>query len=201
MADVVAGLRSSGAKDIEVQPSPAAPTRTSFFHMLTHWLGGILARDLRALRREIEAYPEERDIWRVAPGISNSGGNLALHLAGNLRHFIGAVLGSTGYRRDRDAEFNRRDVPRAELLREIDAALAEVERGLARLSEADLARPYPQRLGSSTVTTGDFLLHLTAHLTYHLGQVDYHRRILTGQAGQIKAVAIGELSTATPAPQ
>ncbi len=81
--------------------------------MLTAWLGTVLARDLRALRREIEAYPEERDLWRVQPGITNPGGTLALHLAGNLQYFVGAVLGGTWYVRDRDAEFSRRDVPRA----------------------------------------------------------------------------------------
>jgi len=148
--------------------------------MLTTWIAAILRRDLGALRREIEAYADERDIWRVAPGISNCAGTLALHLAGNIQFFVGAVLGGTGYVRDRDAEFARRDVPRAELLREIDAALAAVERGFA-------------------VTTGDFLLHLVDHLTYHLGQVDYHRRLLTGQAGQIRAVALGEIATAAPA--
>jgi uncharacterized damage-inducible protein DinB len=165
-------------------------------------LRGILARDLRALRRELEAYPDERDIWRVAPGITNSAGTLALHLAGNLQSFIGAVLGGSGYVRDREAEFARRDVPRAELLREIDAARAAVAQGLERLSEPDLARPYPQPLGAHTVTTGDFLIHLAVHLTYHLGQVDYHRRLLTGQdaAAPIRAVAVTELSSASPLP-
>ena len=168
--------------------------------MLTSWIGGILARDLRALRREIEAYPNERDLWQVQPGITNSAGNLALHLAGNLQYFVGAVLGGSGYVRDRDAEFKRRDVPRAELLRAIDAALDAVARAMARLSEQDLAQPYPQSVGGMSLTTGDFLLHLAAHFTYHLGQVDYHRRLLTGQAGQIRAVALTELSSATAAP-
>src|SRR5205809_5892030 len=92
--------------------------------MLTSWIGGILARDLRALRREIEAYPNERDLWRVQPGISNSAGNLALHLAGNLQYFLGAVLGETGDVRDRDAEFPRRDVPRVQVLRGVDGVPA-----------------------------------------------------------------------------
>jgi len=92
--------------------------------MLTTWIAAILRRDLGALRREIEAYADERDIWRVAPGISNCAGTLALHLGGNIQFFVGAVLAGTGYVRDRDAEFARRDVPRAELLREIDAAIA-----------------------------------------------------------------------------
>src|SRR5438094_10485025 len=139
--------------------------------MLTTWIAAILRRDLGALRREIEAYADERDIWRVAPGISNCAGTLALHLAGNIQCFVGAVLGGTGYVRDRDAEFARRDVPRAELLREIDAALAAVECGVARLSDAALSQPFPRPPGGFAVTTGDFLLHLLTHLTYHLGHV------------------------------
>lgn len=169
--------------------------------MVTAWLGAIFARDLRALRREIEAYPEERDLWRVPPGITNPGGNLALHLAGNLQYFVGTVLGGTGYVRDRDAEFARRDVPRAELLRQVDAAIAAVTKTMARLREQDLANPYPQPVGGVTLSTGDFLLHLAAHFTYHLGQVDYHRRLLTGQAGQIRAVPLTELATAAAAPK
>jgi DinB superfamily len=169
--------------------------------MVTTWLGAIFARDLRALRREIEAYPEERDLWQVPPGITNPGGNLALHLAGNLQYFVGTVLGGTGYVRDRGAEFARRDVPRAELLRQVDAALAAVAQTMARLREPDLAKPYPQPVGGVTLSTGDFLLHLAAHFTYHLGQVDYHRRLLTGQVGQIRAVPLTELASATPAPK
>ena len=74
------------------------------------WIAGILARDLRALRREIESFGDESDVWRVPPGISNSAGTLALHLAGNIQYYIGTVLGGTGYLRDRDAEFALRDV-------------------------------------------------------------------------------------------
>ena len=166
--------------------------------MHTTWIASLLARDLRALRREIEAYPEERDLWRVQPGITNPGGNLTLHLAGNLQYFIGALLGGNGYVRNRDAEFSSRDVPRAQLLRDIDAALAAVARGLGAISDADLAKPFPVPVGGVTLTTGDFLMHLAAHLTYHLGQVDYHRRLLTGQAGQIRAVLPTELASAVP---
>jgi hypothetical protein len=110
-------------------------------------LSGILTRDLISLRKEIEAYPAEPDLWRGAEGITNSGGTLALHLAGNLQHFIGAVLGNTGYVRNRDAEFAERDVPRAQVLHRIDAALAAVQETLAGLSDADLGREYPLPIG------------------------------------------------------
>src|SRR2546426_6928135 len=98
--------------------------------MLTTWIAAILPRDLSALRREIEAYADERDIWRVAPGISNCAGTLALHLGGNIQFFVGAVLAGAGYVRDRDAGVARRGVPRGGLLRGIDAALAAGERGV-----------------------------------------------------------------------
>jgi uncharacterized damage-inducible protein DinB len=168
--------------------------------MLAQSIGGLLKRDLRALRREIEAYAKEPDLWRLPPGIANSAGNLALHLAGNLQYFVGAVLGGTAYVRDRDAEFSRRDVPRAELLREIDAALDAVARGMDKVADHDLAQPFPQAVGGVRVTTEAFLLHLATHLTYHLGQVDYHRRLITGQPAQIRAVAVTELPSATLAP-
>ena len=157
------------------------------------WINTVMTRELKALRREIEAYPSEAELWQGAPGIVNPGGNLALHLAGNLQYFVGAVLGGTGYKRFRDAEFGSRDVPRAELLREIDAAISAVQKGLARVSDADLEKPYPEAIGGVTPTTGAFLAHLAVHLGYHLGQVDYHRRIVSGQGATVGALAVGEL--------
>lgn len=159
----------------------------------------ILVRDLKTLKRELDAFKDERHIWRTAPGITNSAGTLTLHLAGNLRHFVGAQLGRTGYVRDRDAEFARRDVPRADLLKEIDAATADVERTLPKLSDKELAKPYPIPVGGVTVATGDFLTHLATHLTYHLGQLDYLRRFSTGEPGKIGALPLTELRTAKKA--
>ncbi|HYK12037.1 MAG TPA: DUF1572 family protein [Gemmatimonadales bacterium] len=163
------------------------------------WFAAAYARDLKSLKREIAAYPDERDMWKVVPGISNSGGNLALHLAGNVRYFIGAVLGSSGYIRDRNAEFARKDVPRAEVLTEIEAAFAAMQKGLGHVTEADLGRPFGQPIGGQQLTVGDALLHLVTHLTYHLGQIDYHRRIVTGQNTAVGTLPIGELATAKPA--
>ena len=151
---------------------------------LTRSLAAIFARDLATLRMEVEAYPNERDLWRVVPGIANSGGTLALHLAGNLRHFIGTVLGATGYRRDREAEFASREVSRAELVQHIDDAIAVILRTLGEggVSDADMDKEYPDLVAGVRLTTGDFLVHLVAHTAYHLGQVDYHRRMVTGGA-------------------
>lgn len=162
----------------------------------TLWISGILTRDLVSLRKEIEAYPDDQDLWRGAEGITNSGGTLALHLAGNLQHFIGAVLGNTGYVRNRDAEFAERDVPRADVLHRIDAAAVAVRDTLSRLTDADLAREYPLPIGKVRVDTGDFLIHLATHLAYHLGQVDYHRRMVTRSGTTVSTVAPWRLHTA-----
>lgn len=164
--------------------------------MLVQSVAAILDRDLRALRRELEAYPDERDLWRLPPGVANSAGTLALHLAGNLQHYLGAALGATGYLRDRPAEFAARDVPRAMLLQEIEAARAAVGAGAARLGEQDLNADFPEVLGGSRVGLGEYLVHLVSHFSYHLGQIDYHRRVVTGEGRGVDAVRPTELSTA-----
>ncbi|MCR4340040.1 MAG: DinB family protein [Gemmatimonadaceae bacterium] len=158
----------------------------------------LLARDLRALAREVDAYPNDELVWRTAPGIANSGGTLVLHLLGNLQHFIGAVLGGTGYVRDREAEFATRDLTRAELRRRIDAAAEAVDATLARLAPEQWEAEYPVPIAGRKVGTADFLVHLVAHLAYHLGQIDYHRRTLVPDAGTVDAMSIGDLPEYAP---
>lgn len=167
--------------------------------MHTESVRGILDRDLRALIRELEAYPDDAAVWRDAPGVTNTAGTLALHVAGNLRHFVGAVLHGSGYVRDRDGEFARRDVPRAELLAGLEQARREVDAGLRALAPDRLDAPFPQPVGGVAVTTADLLVHLVSHLAYHVGQVDYHRRVVTEQNRTVGAVAPSELPSARPA--
>jgi len=160
---------------------------------MKEWIKNVITRELKALRREIETYPSEDELWDLRAGITNPGGNLALHLAGNIQYYIGNVLSKNGYVRNREAEFADKDVPRTELLREIDNAIAAVESGMSKITEADLAKPYPEAVGGVSSTTGAFLAHFATHLAYHLGQVDYHRRILTGESKTVKAMALTEL--------
>ncbi len=167
--------------------------------MLVQSVAAILEREMRALQRELEAYPDERELWRLPPGVANSAGTLTLHLTGNLQHYLGAVLGATGYVRDRPAEFAARDVPRVKLLREIEAARAAVRAGTARLREEDLKADFPEVLGGARIQLGEYLVHLVSHFSYHLGQIDYHRRVVTGQNRGVDAVRPTELSTARAA--
>jgi len=162
--------------------------------MITQYLDAIYARELATMRDELLAYENEADIWRTPPGISNPTGTLALHVAGNLRHFIGAKLGGTGYVRDRDAEFADRDVPRATIVERLDAAAHEVAISLEALDPARLEEPYDVGFGVGTnPVTLDFLLHLASHLAFHVGQAGYHRRLVTGDARSTGGVGIPSL--------
>ena len=167
--------------------------------MFVRSLAAIFDRDLRTLAREVEGYADERQLWQPVPGMSNTAGTLVLHLAGNLRHFLGARLGGTGYVRDRAAEFARRDVSRTDLLAEIEAARSEITRSFAGLDNGSLPLRYPDVVADHHVDTEEYLLHLLTHFAYHLGQLDTHRRIVTGAASGVGAVRPAELSSARPA--
>ena len=151
------------------------------FFMLKESLIEIFERDLGKLRAEIELYPSEEDLWRVAGEIANSGGNLCLHLIGNLNHFIGAVLGESGYVRQRELEFSAKDVKREVLYADIDRAIEAVKLGLNRLAAEDFDKNFPIEKRGEIVRMDFMLLHLYGHLSYHLGQINYHRRLLAGK--------------------
>lgn len=141
-------------------------------------LQSLFHRDLTTLHDEIAAYHEEANLWRIEGGITNSAGNLCLHLVGNLNTYICAEIGGSAYVRDRPAEFNSKDVPKRELLQMVENTRAEVAASLSKLTEEQLSEEYPLLVFREKTTTEFFLLHLTTHLTYHLGQVNYHRRLL-----------------------
>lgn len=138
----------------------------------------IFNRDLDLLYKEIEAYPSEQSVWVIKGEIKNSGGNLSLHLCGNLQHFIGKILGNSNYVRNREAEFADRDIPREKLLSEIVAAKRSVDEALSKLAPEKLEEIYPIDVFGEPMTTNYFLIHLAAHLTYHRGQINYHRRLI-----------------------
>lgn len=135
-------------------------------------------RDLTRLKTEITSYTKEENLWVVDGAIANSGGNLCLHLLGNLNAFIGAKIGNTGYVRDREFEFAGKDVPVATLVQQIDETIHVVQEALALVGQEMLASEYPIQVFKEKMTYEFFLIHLSSHLTYHLGQINYHRRLL-----------------------
>lgn len=147
--------------------------------MLIETLKTLFERDLRKLKAEVELYHSEDALWRTEKSIPNSTGNLCLHLVGNLNGFIGATLGHTGYVRQRELEFSLKGIPKAELMRQIEETIVVVASTLDKLTLQDLAKDFPEPVfGGKTVTMEYMLVHLASHLGYHLGQVNYHRRLL-----------------------
>ena len=153
----------------------------------------VMARDLRALAREVSLYPSDEQLWRVVPGIANSGGTLARHLAGNIQHFVGAVLGGSGYVRDREAEFGKHDLTRSQLVTEAERALAELDRVMPTLDAARLAAEFPVELLGRRLVTARALTHFASHFAYHLGQVDYHRRVVAPESGTAGTMSLTEI--------
>jgi uncharacterized damage-inducible protein DinB len=146
--------------------------------MLTRDLKTIFTRDLGKLKKEIASYRNEKNLWKLDKEISNSAGNLCLHLVGNLNTYIGANLGNTGYVRQRDLEFSSRDIPRTELIHKIEDTISTIDRVFDSLSDAQLKEEYPHLVLEEKTSTEFLMIHLAAHLSYHLGQINYHRRLL-----------------------
>jgi uncharacterized damage-inducible protein DinB len=168
--------------------------------MDARWIERIVVRELSLIKRELDAYPADGDLWKELPGVTNSAGTLVLHLCGNLQHFIGAEIGQTGYVRQRDLEFSRRGVSRADLQAELDRAIGAVSRTLGTGRRLDETTRMSVVGGKFTVDLGDWMIHLVSHLAYHMGQIDYHRRVVTGQATSLDPVAIGALASAEKTP-
>jgi uncharacterized damage-inducible protein DinB len=146
----------------------------SFFSSLEK----IIIRDLDKLENEIKLYPTEENIWLLKGEIKNSAGTLCLHLCGNLQHYIGVGLGKSDYVRNRENEFAARNIERKSLLEEIARTKQAVTSTLAKADPAILETDYPLPVFENKMTVQFFMIHLAAHLEYHLGQVNYHRRLV-----------------------
>jgi len=146
--------------------------------MLNESLKALFKRDLHKLKVEIESYRDERNLWVIEGSIANSAGNLRLHLIGNINGFIGAQIGKTGYIRQRDLEFSLKNVPRAELIEKIEDTVVMVDSVLDTITTKQFEAEYPMQVFGHPMSTEYFLIHLATHLTYHLGQINYHRRLL-----------------------
>src|SRR6185312_14992875 len=146
--------------------------------MLNESLKALFKRDLNKLKVEIESYRDERNLWVIEGSIANSAGNHCLHLIGNINGFIGAQIGKTGYIRQRDLEFSLKNVPRAELIEKIEDTVVMVDSVLDTITAKQFEAEYPVPVFGHPMSTEYFLIHLATHLTYHLGQINYHRRLL-----------------------
>ncbi|MBS1512164.1 MAG: DUF1572 family protein [Bacteroidetes bacterium] len=146
--------------------------------MIIETLQQLFKRDLDRLKKEINLYQDENKIWIIEKNIANSAGNLCLHLLGNLNAFIGATFAQTNYIRHRDLEFSLKNISRKELINQIENLQAIVEKGLGAISDAQLEQDFPIVIWEQPTSMAYTLIHLSTHLNYHLGQINYHRRLL-----------------------
>ena len=157
-------------------------------------IADLMVRELNGFRLEIELFPDDESIWRTLPGVTNSAANLAMHVAGNLQHYAGAVLGGNGYVRHRDVEFGRRSGTKAEVIAEIDAAIRAVDQVIPGLAAERLRAIYPETvIAGKEIRTELFLLHLCSHAAYHLAQAGYLRRIMFGDTRASGAMSLAAL--------
>ncbi len=148
-------------------------------------LAALYTRDLARLLRQLDAL-DDAHLWQVRPGVTNSAGNLLLHLNGNLREFVGRQLGGVPYVRDRPREFGAKDVSRTAMQAELVELASLVPGVIARMSEQRWTEMFPENVLGEPLTNRQFVTHLYGHLNYHLGQIDYLRRVLTGEGALTK---------------
>ncbi|MGC4021658.1 MAG: DUF1572 family protein [Cyclobacteriaceae bacterium] len=146
--------------------------------MFVQELKKVFVKDLEKLKEEISLYTNEQNLWKIEKGIANSGGNLCLHLVGNLNNYIGAVMGKTGYIRNRDQEFSLKNIPQKKLITMVEETIVMMNSVLTTIKDDQLKEEYPLLVLKEKTSTGYFLFHLSSHLGYHLGQINYHRRLI-----------------------
>ena len=149
--------------------------------MIVQELKKVFIKDLEKLKEEISLYTSEQNLWKIEMGIANSAGNLCLHLVGNLNTYFGAVLGKTGYVRNRDQEFSLKDIPQKNLINMVEETIHMMNNVLSLVNDNQLREEYPLLVLKEKTSTGYFLFHLSSHLGYHLGQINYHRRLIDKQ--------------------
>ena len=149
--------------------------------MNTEFYTQLYKRDIVRVTEELKKYSDDQSLWEVLPGTTNSGGNLLQHLLGNLKTFIGNPFGQLNYERNRDAEFNDRLFTKEELIVEFDQLSAVIGDAISTLTAQGLNAEYPAEIKvvNEQQTVEYVLIHLLAHLSYHTGQINYHRRYFT----------------------
>ena len=146
--------------------------------MLNNILAKFYERDIRKLIEEVKAFKDEDDLWKTHGSVQNTAGNLVLHIIGGLNYFLGTQLAHTNYIRHRNNEFADKYVKRDLLLLQLEELLALVRQTFASLSSEDMDKSYPIMFDDADNKTGYVLTQLALHLNYHLGQINYLRRML-----------------------
>lgn len=155
--------------------------------MNTEFYTQLYKRDIIKVTDELKKYPDDQTLWELLPGTANSGGNLLQHLIGNLKAFIGNPFGHINYERNREAEFKDRLFTKEELIIEFDQLSEVIGDAISTLTDEGLNEGYPAeiKLVNEQQTVEYVLIHLLAHLSYHTGQINYHRRYFSTQKASV----------------
>ena len=153
-----------------------------------------IVRELQTFIREIQAFPSDDSVWHTRRGVTNSAGNLALHVCGNLQDFVGRVLGGTSYVRNREQEFSQREGTRASIVAQLNATIDMIKTTVPEITDETMAADFPMQLAGKTLNTATFLVHLAAHLAFHLGQAGYLRRVITGDNTSTNPLPVAAIS-------
>jgi uncharacterized damage-inducible protein DinB len=163
-------------------------------NQLLEHIQSLLVRDLLGVKKELELFETDEQTWNCPTGISNPAGTLAIHICGNLNHYIGAVLGGTSYVRDRNNEFANRSNSRTQIYEILDETSAMLASVIPEIDPGRLNQRYPEQVGGFDLNTQQFLLHLCTHLSFHLGQLGYLRRLLSAENKSTGPIALGPIS-------
>jgi uncharacterized damage-inducible protein DinB len=119
-------------------------------------------------------------IWARGSEQENAVGNLALHLAGNVRQWIVSGVGGAPDQRERDAEFAARGgVPAAELAERLRATVEEAAGVLERVTAERLAAPIVIQKYEMSVM--EAIYHVVEHFSEHTGQIIFATKMLTSE--------------------
>ncbi len=118
--------------------------------------------------------------WQRPNDVSNSVGNLVLHLTGNVRQWVIAGIGGEPFQRDRPAEFAERGpLPQAQILAGLRDVVVRADQVIAGLSAADLEQEYS--IQGRTVTGIAAVFHVVEHFSLHTGQIVSMTKLFTGR--------------------
>lgn len=141
-------------------------------------IADLFQRGIDKLIEEINLFKKEKNIWKIKETTKNTAGNLTLHLLGNLNHFIGRTLGHTDYIRKRQDEFSIKAIPREKLVTDLILLKETIKNSLEKISIEDIKKEFPLKIKEEVLTVELMLIFLLNHFNYHLGQVNYLRRLI-----------------------
>lgn len=149
--------------------------------MITSVLIDLYTREIDKLKNEVLNFESDEQLWKTPEPQITPAGNTCLYLAGTLQHYIGNIMGDSGYIRNKEAEMKARNVPRERLLEEIDNTKQVVIDTLEQISKTELQKVFPTNEFEEPITTEFYLIHLLKNVGFHVGQISVLRQLASAK--------------------